>query len=125
MHMITHYLHFIRRYGTLDNMDTEYMEHAHIPLVKVPYRHSNKRDPLPQMAQRILRQSAIERKIDILDSKKNTETQPIDFKRRVLSSRIKEGPLTLNVVEHLLKLRGLETALKAFFLHKCLDNDTV
>jgi hypothetical protein len=126
MHMITHYLYFIRRYGTLDNMDTEYMEHAHIPFVKIPYRYSNKRDPLPQIMQRILRQSAIERKIDILDSEENTKTQPADFKRRVLSSQIKEGPLTLNAAEQLLNLRGLETALKAYFQDKpSLDNDKV
>ena len=75
MHMLTHFMHFIRHYGTLDNMDTEYTEHAHIPFAKVPYRCSNKRDPLPQMIQQVVRQEAIEQKMAILESKSNAQGQ--------------------------------------------------
>src|SRR5271156_5055630 len=27
LHMLTHFMHFIHHYGTLDNLDTEYTEH--------------------------------------------------------------------------------------------------
>jgi hypothetical protein len=75
MHMLTHFQHFIRCYGTLDNMDTEYTEHAHIPFAKVPYRHSNKCDPLLQMIKQVVCRGAIEQKMAILESKSNAKSK--------------------------------------------------
>lgn len=114
MHMLTHFIHFIRRYGTLDNLDTEYIEHAHIPLVKIPYRRSNKRDPIPQMIKYVVRQEAIEQKMAFLDAKAKKKNI-VDFKRRILSSKIKKGLLSLKSVENLFKLRGIEIALRTYF----------
>jgi hypothetical protein len=55
LHMLTHFMHFICRYGTLDNVDTEYTEHAHIPFAKMMYQCSNKCDPLLQMIKQVVR----------------------------------------------------------------------
>ena len=94
MHMLTHFKHFIHRYGTLDNMDTEYTEHAHIPFVKVPSWHSNKHDLLLQIIQHVVCQEAIKQKLAILKLKSNPkdkQCQTVDFMQYTLSSRIKEG----------------------------------
>jgi len=118
MHALTHYIHFIRRYGTLDNFDMEYTEHAHIISVKVPYQGSNKRNVLPQIIQHVLRGQAIQRKMDILESMSDpptTNNKPVDFTSYILSSKITEGRLTVNEVETLFKLPGLEMALRTFF----------
>jgi hypothetical protein len=75
LHMLTPFMHFIHRYGTLDNMDTEYTEHAHIPFAKVHYRCFNKHDPLLQMIKQVVRQGAIEQKMAILESKSNAKSK--------------------------------------------------
>ena len=118
MHMLTHFEHFICHYGTLDNMDTEYTEHAHIPFAKVPYRRSNKRDLLPQSEQCVVRQEALEQKLAILGTKSNLrgkQSQAQDFTQYTMSSGIKEGPLPLKSLEDRYKLRGLEVALRTYF----------
>ena len=94
MHMLTHFKHFICHYRTLDNMDTEYIEHTHIPFAKIPYQCSNKCDPLPQIVQHVVCHEALEQKLAILGMKSNLkdkQSQAQDFMQYTLSSRIKEG----------------------------------
>ena len=118
MHMLTHFKHFIHHYGTLDNMDTEYTEHTHIPFAKVPYRHSNKCDLLLQIVQCVVCQEALEQKLAILGMKSNLkakQSQAQDFTQYTLSSMIREGPLPLKSLEDMYKLQGLEVALRTYF----------
>src|ERR1035438_3642664 len=118
MHMLTHFEHFICHYGTLENMDTEYTEHAHIPFAKVPYWRSNKCDPLLQIVQHVVRQEALKQKLAILGTKSNLrgkQSQAQDFTQYTMSSGIKEGPLPLKSLEDRYKLRGLEVALRTYF----------
>ncbi|PPQ98035.1 hypothetical protein CVT26_003097 [Gymnopilus dilepis] len=48
-HYMGHYRHFIERFGTADNFNTEYTERLHIDLAKDAYRASNHKDEYPQM----------------------------------------------------------------------------
>lgn len=122
--MLTHFEHFICHYGTLDNMDTEYTEHAHISFAKVPYWCSNRREPLLQIMQCIVRQEAVEQKLAILEWKSNPKvkhSQTKDFSQYTLSSKIKEGPLPLKSVEDLFKQQGLEVAFRTYFHDVCCE----
>ncbi|KAG9087692.1 hypothetical protein FRC07_012761 [Ceratobasidium sp. 392] len=49
LHMLSHYAFLIREYGTPDGYNTELSERLHIDYVKIPYRASNKVDPIHQM----------------------------------------------------------------------------
>ncbi|PPQ76921.1 hypothetical protein CVT26_001382 [Gymnopilus dilepis] len=49
LHYMGHYRHFIERFGTADNFNTEYTERLHIDLAKDAYRASNHKDEYPQM----------------------------------------------------------------------------
>ncbi|KAG8680503.1 hypothetical protein FRC09_018192 [Ceratobasidium sp. 395] len=49
IHMLSHYVQLIREYGTIDGFSTDISERLHIDYVKVPYRASNKVDPIEQM----------------------------------------------------------------------------
>jgi hypothetical protein len=49
LHMLIHYAHMIREYGTTDGFNTESSERLHIDYVKLGYRASNKVDPIRQM----------------------------------------------------------------------------
>ena len=42
-HVVTHYMDYIRRFGTLDGVDTAHGESAHPIIVKEPYKRTNKR----------------------------------------------------------------------------------
>lgn len=46
-----HYMNFICRFGTIDNYNTEHLEHLHIDLVKDAYRITNHWNVLKQMIQ--------------------------------------------------------------------------
>ncbi|KAG8720261.1 hypothetical protein FRC08_000697 [Ceratobasidium sp. 394] len=59
LHMLSHYVHFIRELGTPDGYNTEAPERLHIEYAKVPWRASNKVRPMPQMLKYIQRQEAI------------------------------------------------------------------
>ncbi|KAG8686007.1 hypothetical protein FRC11_009685, partial [Ceratobasidium sp. 423] len=59
LHMLRHWTHAIRELGTPDGYNTEAPEHLHIEYAKVPWRASNKVEPLPQMVTYIQRQEAI------------------------------------------------------------------
>jgi hypothetical protein len=43
-HVLTHYVSFIRKYGSLDGFDSAYPETGHKIQVKEPYKRTNKRD---------------------------------------------------------------------------------
>ncbi|KAF7336396.1 hypothetical protein MVEN_02188200 [Mycena venus] len=49
LHACTHYVMYIRLFGTTDNYNTEYIERLHIDLAKEAYRSTNFKDELPQM----------------------------------------------------------------------------
>jgi hypothetical protein len=49
LHACTHYVMYIRLFGTTDNYNTEYTERLHIDLAKEAYRSTNFKDELPQM----------------------------------------------------------------------------
>ncbi|KAG9103180.1 hypothetical protein FRC07_010067 [Ceratobasidium sp. 392] len=59
LHMLRHYVHMVRQLGTPDGYNSEGPEHLHIEYAKVPWRASNKVEPLPQMVKYIQRQEAI------------------------------------------------------------------
>ncbi|KAG8724800.1 hypothetical protein FRC09_013986 [Ceratobasidium sp. 395] len=58
IHMLSHYVQLIREYGTIDGYSTDISERLHIDYVKVPYRASNKVDPIEQMITLLQRQEA-------------------------------------------------------------------
>ncbi|KAG8783414.1 hypothetical protein FRC12_019746 [Ceratobasidium sp. 428] len=60
LHMIGHYQQDIRALGTPDGYSTETPEHLHILYVKIPWRMSNRRNPLPQMVQYVRYLKALE-----------------------------------------------------------------
>ncbi|KAG9094615.1 hypothetical protein FS749_012136 [Ceratobasidium sp. UAMH 11750] len=58
LHMIGHYLHFIRELGTPDGYNTEVPERLHIDYVKVPWRASNHVNATEQMTTFLQRREA-------------------------------------------------------------------
>ncbi|KAH7335923.1 hypothetical protein B0J17DRAFT_729859 [Rhizoctonia solani] len=59
LHMLRHWTHAIRELGAPDSYNSETPEQLHIEYAKVPWRASNKVEPLPQMVKFIQRQEAI------------------------------------------------------------------
>ncbi|PPQ85817.1 hypothetical protein CVT26_002419 [Gymnopilus dilepis] len=49
LHYMGHYRNFIKRFGTANNVNTEYTERLYIDLAKDAYRASNHKDEYPQM----------------------------------------------------------------------------
>ncbi|KAJ7671902.1 hypothetical protein B0H14DRAFT_3102308 [Mycena olivaceomarginata] len=49
LHSCTHYIMYIKFFGTTDNYNTEYTERLHIDLAKDAYRSTNFKDEFPQM----------------------------------------------------------------------------
>ncbi|QRV74502.1 Zn-finger protein [Ceratobasidium sp. AG-Ba] len=68
LHMLSHYPDDIRELGTLDGYSTEAPEHLHIIYVKIPWRLSNRRDPLPQMMRYVQRLEAIQLQRTAMDN---------------------------------------------------------
>ncbi|KAG8734479.1 hypothetical protein FRC10_011704 [Ceratobasidium sp. 414] len=60
LHMVSHYLHDIRKLGVPDGFSTETPEHLHIIYVKIPWRMSNRWEPLPQMVGYVKRTEGME-----------------------------------------------------------------
>ncbi|KAG9121667.1 hypothetical protein FRC07_002288 [Ceratobasidium sp. 392] len=58
LHMLSHYIRFIRELGTPDGYNTEVPEHLHIDYVKVPWRASNHVNAIEQMATYLQRKEA-------------------------------------------------------------------
>ncbi|QRV96407.1 hypothetical protein RhiJN_24425 [Ceratobasidium sp. AG-Ba] len=59
IHMLSHYVHQTREFGTPDGYNTESPEHLHILCAKIPYRASNKVRPTVQMIKYIQRREAL------------------------------------------------------------------
>jgi len=49
LHFASHYVEYIKLYGTLDNFNTEYTERLHIDLAKDAYAATNNKDEFMQM----------------------------------------------------------------------------
>jgi hypothetical protein len=49
LHSVSHYVEYIKLYGTLDNFNTEYTERLHIDLAKDAYAATNRKDEFTQM----------------------------------------------------------------------------
>jgi hypothetical protein len=62
VHMLRHYTYMIRELGTPDGYNSEAPERLHIDLAKVPYRASNKVEPLAQMSKFVQRKEGIARR---------------------------------------------------------------
>ncbi|THU96682.1 hypothetical protein K435DRAFT_663996 [Dendrothele bispora CBS 962.96] len=58
-HSLLHYVDSIRKFGTVDNYNTELFERLHIDFAKEGWRASNKRDHFPQMIRWLSRQEKI------------------------------------------------------------------
>lgn len=49
VHSMQHYYHMIKSHGTADNFNTELPERLHIEMAKDAFKHTNKKDYIPQM----------------------------------------------------------------------------
>ncbi|THU79096.1 hypothetical protein K435DRAFT_698663 [Dendrothele bispora CBS 962.96] len=58
-HSLLHYVDSIRKFGTIDNYNTELFERLHIDFAKQGWRASNKRNHFPQMIQWLSRREKI------------------------------------------------------------------
>jgi hypothetical protein len=59
VHSMQHYGDMIRSHGTADNFNTELPKRLHIDIAKDAFKHTNKRDDIPQMRQRLRRHEAV------------------------------------------------------------------
>jgi len=117
IHSMQHCADQIKKYGTLDNYDSEYGEHQHITDAKVPYRRSNKRDAKAQMIKHIQRRTALETKLDYLVAQKavdQSQNAPRN-KQQGMRSRV-PGMLSIRDTSSTFNLRGnFELATKKYF----------
>lgn len=67
LHMIGHYAQDIRELGTPDGYSTKTPEHLHIVYVKIPWRMSNRRNPMPQIIKYVRRTEALELQRTLID----------------------------------------------------------
>ncbi|KAG8780267.1 hypothetical protein FRC12_023265 [Ceratobasidium sp. 428] len=111
LHMLRHYAYMVRQLGAPDGYNSEGPEHLHIEYAKVPWRASNKVEPLPQMVTYIQRQEAIrlhrayldeylglacdEDEVDECDVELEVETEAVDVVG--LSDGINDGDEGRNV----------------------------
>jgi hypothetical protein len=59
LHMVGHYSHFIREFGTPDGYNSETPESLHIEYAKKGWLASNRRNPIPQIIRFVQRREAI------------------------------------------------------------------
>ncbi|KAJ6475861.1 hypothetical protein DFH09DRAFT_952625 [Mycena vulgaris] len=92
LHSCTHYIMYIKLFGTTDNYNTEYTERLHIDLAKDAYRSTNFKDEFPQMTLWLERKEKIYRheryiqwRLDGSPAPPSTETLPpgIIYERRL------------------------------------------
>ncbi|KAH7097851.1 hypothetical protein BKA62DRAFT_674734 [Auriculariales sp. MPI-PUGE-AT-0066] len=76
LHACQHYADSIRRFGTVDNYNTECTERLHIDLAKHAYAATNKRDYEHQMCRWLQRREAVLRFRTYLDWKDNKLDRP-------------------------------------------------
>lgn len=67
LHMLSHYTRDIHELGVPDGYSTETLEHLHIVYVKIPWRMSSRRDPLPQMENFVRRLEAMRLQRTVID----------------------------------------------------------
>jgi hypothetical protein len=67
LHFASHYLDYIKLYGTLDNFNTEYTERLHIDLAKDAYAATNHKDEFTQMTAWLERKEKILRHRQYVD----------------------------------------------------------
>jgi hypothetical protein len=116
LHSLQHISESTRWFGTPDNADTEITEHQHRVEVKLPYRRTNKRNPLPQVVKFVERRTALEDKRNsILTSNNRKDTPSITESYRHLSGKISEGSIHINEASKLFHIRDLELATRTFF----------
>ncbi|KAG9105665.1 hypothetical protein FRC07_009132 [Ceratobasidium sp. 392] len=60
LHMLGHWTGDIRELGTPDGFSTETPEHLHIVYVKIPWRVSSRRNPMPQIVKYVQRLEAVQ-----------------------------------------------------------------
>ena len=61
LHSLSHYIHSIKNFGTIENYNTEYTERLHIDLTKDAYRATNHKDEYIQMTTWLERKEKIVR----------------------------------------------------------------
>lgn len=59
VHSMQHYFHMIKSHGTADGFNTELPERLHIDIAKDAFKHTNKKDYIPQMRQWLRRHEAV------------------------------------------------------------------
>ncbi|KAG8728744.1 hypothetical protein FRC10_004600 [Ceratobasidium sp. 414] len=67
LHMVGHYPNDIRELGSPDGYSSETPEYLHIVYAKIPWRMSNRRNPMPQIVGYVKRIEAIEIQRTIID----------------------------------------------------------
>jgi hypothetical protein len=116
LHSLQHISESTRKFGTPDNTDTEVTEHQHRIDVKMPYRRTNKRNPLPQVVKFVERRIALEVKLHQISTVDTKSTDhPITESYRHLGGIISEGATHINEVAKLFKVGDLELATRTFF----------
>jgi len=119
LHALAHYISRIRPWGPPDNYDTEYTEHQHISDAKIPYRRTNKLNPLKQIVKHVERQYALEMKRAYLRS--IADSPPISAKpvyKRCLGSRIPNCPMLVSEASRIFQFKDLLLCIRSF-LHDC------
>ncbi|TFK64486.1 hypothetical protein BDN72DRAFT_774499, partial [Pluteus cervinus] len=61
LHFMTHYVDFIKAFGTIDQFNTSHTERLHIDFTKDAYRASNRKDEYSQMTQWLERKEKVHR----------------------------------------------------------------
>src|SRR4051812_48523969 len=112
----------VKDFGTPNNFDTEYTEHQHITDTKQPYRHANKRDPLPQMIKHVQRRMVLKNKQLYLESLRPPNLVHRSLHRCFLGSRVKDCPIQISSASSKYLLIDLELYLRTF-LHNRLYLD--
>ena len=120
IHSLNHYHQQVRTYGTPDNFDTEYTEHQHIADAKMVYKRTNKINHLEQMVKHVQHRTALEMKLQYLDTLSMMRMQKITTipHRLVVGSRIPESPMHINVIENKYSFKTLGYCI-CTYLHDC------
>jgi hypothetical protein len=118
LHALAHYIPRIRTWGTPDNFDTEYTEHQHIVDAKQPYRKTNKINPIQQMVKHVERRSALEMKIDYLNTTIETLPTPTPVLKNYFGSRIPSCPMYISDASRIFGYNDLKLCIRSF-LHDC------
>lgn len=115
-HSLSHISDFTRKFGTPDNADTEITEHQHRIDVKIPYRRTNKRNPLPQVIKFVERRSAFEDKLEHIQTTNDESTKiPITEDYRHLGAAISRIAIHISEGLKLFDIGDLELATQTFF----------